>query len=104
MTEQKRLRKRKRSCDMTRAELKKLQFLNGAQAAVYCQMAPRTFYTYVEAGLITKYPRPTSSGGMKNFYNREQLEGILRPRPLMEKILLIQEQTSTSLTAKGKRS
>lgn len=94
----------KRGSRISRSELKTLEFLNGVQAAAYCHMSRRTFYYYVEAGYIDKYERPCNSGGKKTWYLREQLDTVLRPRRLMEKAIYIQEQNTTSLTAKKRRS
>lgn len=98
-------RKRKRGCEMTIKELQQLEFLNGAQAARYCGMCPRTFYYYLTHIDIPKYVRPTKSQKGKVLYRRSDLDEKLRPKTLMQKVefIKIQEQNQ-SLTAKKRKA
>lgn len=98
-------RKRKRGCEMTIKELEQLEFLNGVQAARYCNMCPRTFYYYLTQINIPKYVRSTKSQKGRIMYRRSDLDEKLRPKTLLQKVefIKIQEQ-KLSLTAKKRKA
>lgn len=97
--------KRKRGCDMTIKELQQLEFLNGVQAARYCEMQPRTFYHYLGLLEIPRYTRPTKLQTVKIFYRRTDLDEKLRPKSIMQKVHFLQlQEQNQSLTAKKRKA
>lgn len=77
----------KRGADMTYGELQKLEYLNGVQAAKYCNLSARTFYNRVSENFVKRYRR-----GAKYFYRRTELDVELNPRAVIDQAAYVISQ------------